>query len=109
MGEHSCLAEHVLVYNLGPVTIGDHTVVSQHAELCAGTHDYTSRVFQLLRPPIRVGSDCWIATDAYVAPGVTVGDRSVLGARSSVYKDMAPDMIYVGNPAKPIRKREIVD
>lgn len=109
IGDDCLIGDYSILYALGPITIGARSVISQYAHLCAGTHDYSSRVFQLLRPPIKVGSDCWIATDAYVAPGVTVGDRSVLGARSSVYKDMDPDMIYVGNPAKPIRRREIVD
>jgi putative colanic acid biosynthesis acetyltransferase WcaF len=109
IGEDALIGDYAILYALGPITIGDRTVISQYAHLCAGTHDYSSRVFQLLRPPIKVGSDCWIATDAYVGPGVTVGDKAVLGARSSVYKDMQPGMIYVGNPAKPIRPREIID
>jgi putative colanic acid biosynthesis acetyltransferase WcaF len=107
IGEDCLIGDYAILYALGPITIGDRSVISQYAHLCAGTHDYSSRVFQLLRPPIVIGKDCWIATDAYVAPGVTVGDRAVLGARSSAYKDMDADMIYAGNPAKPMRKREI--
>jgi putative colanic acid biosynthesis acetyltransferase WcaF len=107
IGEDCLIGDYAILYALGPITIGDRSVISQYAHLCAGTHDYSSRVFQLLRPPIVIGKDCWIATDAYVAPGVTVGDRAVLGARSSAYKNMDPDMIYAGNPAKPMRKREI--
>lgn len=109
IGADALIGDYAILYALGPIAIGDRTVISQYAHLCAGTHDYSSRVFQLLRPPIRVGADCWIATDAYVGPGVTVGDKAVLGARSSAYKDMDSGMIYVGNPAKPIRRREIVD
>jgi putative colanic acid biosynthesis acetyltransferase WcaF len=107
IGADCLIGDYAILYALGPITIGDRSVISQYAHLCAGTHDYSSRVFQLLRPPIVIGKDCWIATDAYVAPGVTVGDRSVLGARSSAYKNLDPDMIYAGNPAKPMRKREI--
>jgi putative colanic acid biosynthesis acetyltransferase WcaF len=107
IGENCLIGDYAILYALGTITIGDRSVISQYAHLCAGTHDYSSRVFQLLRPPIVIGKDCWIATDAYVAPGVTVGDRSVLGARSSAYKNMDADMIYAGNPAKPMRKREI--
>lgn len=107
IGDDVVVGDFAILYALGPITIGPRTVISQYAHLCAGTHDHTSRRFTLQRPPITIGADCWIATDAYVGPGVVVGDRSVLGARSSVFKSMDPDTIYVGNPAKAIRRREI--
>ena len=56
MGNHSHLADGVIVYSLGPVTIGDHTVISQGACLCAGTHDYTQPNLPLVRPSITIGS-----------------------------------------------------
>lgn len=107
IGDDCLIGDDSILYSLGTITIGDRSVISQYAHLCAGTHNYRSRRFELLRHPITIGNDCWIATDAFVAPNVKVGDLAVLGARSSVYKDMAPGMIYVGNPAKPIGKREI--
>ena len=62
----------------------------------------------LLRPPIRVGDDAWVAADAFVGPGVTVGARTVLGARASAFTDLPPDTICVGNPARPIKARVFV-
>lgn len=103
MGDWSSLGDHTIVYSLGQITIGDRTSVSQYAHLCAGTHDYRRKDMPLLCPPITIGDDCWIATDAFVGPGVTIGDRSVIGARSSVYKDIPPGKVAVGNPAKPIK------
>ncbi|MGH7178799.1 MAG: hypothetical protein ACREJC_15580, partial [Tepidisphaeraceae bacterium] len=73
--------------------------------LCAGSHDSTSTDYPLLRPSIAVGKDCWIAADAFVGPGVTIGDRTVVGARASVFSDLPGDVIAVGNPARPIRAR----
>jgi len=107
IGDDCLIGDDSILYSLGTIRIGPRSVISQYAHLCAGTHDYTSRVFQLLKPPIVIGSDCWIATDAYVGPGVTVGDGAILGARSSAYKDLQSGWIHIGNPAKPIKQREV--
>ena len=106
VGEHSAVGDHAILYCLGPVMIGRYVTISQYAHLCAGTHDTHNRAMTLLRPPITIGDDAWIAADAFVGPGVTVGARTVLGARSSAFKDLPPDVIAVGNPAKAIKPRE---
>jgi len=105
MGEYSCLAEHVTIYNLGPVTIGDHTVISQHAELCAGTHDYHSLVLPLVRPPITLGNGVWVCAKAFVGPNVTIGDNTIIGACAVVTRDVPEGVIAAGNPAKVLRPR----
>lgn len=101
------LADKVVIYNLGPVTIGAHSVISQGTYLCAGTHDYTLTDLPLLRPPIRVGSGVWIAAQAFIGPGVTIGDGAVVGARAVVMKDVEPWTVVAGNPARVIKKREM--
>jgi putative colanic acid biosynthesis acetyltransferase WcaF len=101
------VGDEAILYSLGVIRIGPRSSVSQYAHLCAGTHDYTSPDYPLLRPPITVGADCWIATDAFVGPGVTIGDRSVIGARAVVVKDVPPDQVAVGNPARCINRREM--
>jgi putative colanic acid biosynthesis acetyltransferase WcaF len=105
VGAHSMLAEGVKVYNLGPVRIGDHTVISQDAHLCAGTHDYTQPNLPLLRPPITVGSGVWVCAEAFIGPGVTVHDNAVVAARSVVVKDVPAGMVVGGNPARVIKAR----
>ena len=93
------------LYSLGPISIGDHSVVSQDAFLCAGTHDYTHPNLPLLRPPVAIGSGVWVAVEAFIAPGVTVGDNSVVGARAVVGKDVPPGVVVAGNPARVIKQR----
>lgn len=105
MGEHSVLADETIVYNLGPITIGDHTVVSQRVHLCAGTHDYKQSYLPLVRPPITIGSGVWVCADAFVGPNVTVHDNALVGARSVVMRDIEPGVIVSGNPAVVVRKR----
>ena len=54
--------------------------------------------------PIRIGNNVWIGFDACVLPGVTIGDGSIVGARSVVVEDVAPYTIVAGNPARVIRR-----
>ncbi len=107
IGDHTAIGDFAILYSLGRIKLGQFVTISQYAHLCAGTHDYTTVVMKLLKPAITIGDHVWIATDAFVGPGVTIGDRTILGARSSAFKDLPPDVIAVGNPAKPIKPRRI--
>jgi putative colanic acid biosynthesis acetyltransferase WcaF len=109
LADDCTIGDFAILYSLGRITIGQRAIVSQYAHLCAGSHDHTSRKFPLLTPPITIGQDCWIATDAFVGPGVTIGDRTVVGARSTVTRDLPPDVVAVGMPAKPIKPRVLND
>jgi len=101
------IGDHAILYSLGKITIGARTIVSQYAHLCAGTHDHTDRRFPLIRDPIYVGSDAWIGADAFIGPNVTIGRLAVVGARSSAYRDLDPETVYVGNPCRALKKREL--
>ena len=95
----------MVLYSLGEIHIGAHTVISQRSYLCAGTHDYTRPSFDISAPPIHIGDQVWIASDVFVAPGVSIGDGAVIGARSSVFHDLPEGMVCVGSPAQPLKPR----
>jgi len=103
MGRYSTLGDHTHVYNLGPIAIGEHTVISQNVHLCAGTHDHKDPSFPLVRSEIHIGSGVWIAADAFIGPGVSLGDNCVVAARSVVTGDAPADALIGGNPGKVIR------
>jgi putative colanic acid biosynthesis acetyltransferase WcaF len=109
LGAGAVVGDGVKLYCLGQITVGRRATLSQYAHLCAGTHDYTRRSFPLVTKPIVIGEEAWVATDAFIGPGVTVGDRAVVGARAVVVKDVPPDMVVAGNPAKVIKRRELRD
>jgi putative colanic acid biosynthesis acetyltransferase WcaF len=88
--------------------LGAYAVISQGAYLCAGTHDVDDPNFQLTTRPISIGERAWIAADAFVGPGVRVGEGAVLGARGVAFKDLEPWTIYAGNPALERRKRSVL-
>ncbi|HEY0009140.1 MAG TPA: WcaF family extracellular polysaccharide biosynthesis acetyltransferase [Tepidisphaeraceae bacterium] len=99
------IGDFATLYALGKITIGRGTVVSQHSYLCAGTHDYTRSTFDLLTPPIIIGQEAWVAADCFIGPGVILGNRCVIGARSSVFKDIPDDVIAAGHPANILKPR----
>jgi len=103
--DYCVIGPGVELFALGTITIGKHSVLSQRAHLCAGTHDYTDPRMPLLRLPIRIGDGAWICAEVFIGPGVNVGDRSVVGARSVVIKDLPPDSVCAGNPCRTIRPR----
>ena len=101
------IGDYAIIYSLGPIRIGARSIISQYAHLCAGTHDYADHTFRLIRSPITIGEDAWIGADAFVGPGVKIGDLAVLGARSSAYKNLEGGRIHVGNPARDVKERNL--
>ena len=107
MGNYSCLAQGVDCYNVAPVTIGDYATVSQRAFLCSASHNTNTLARPLVYSPVVIGTHAWICAEAFVGPGVTVGEGAVLGARSVAVRDLAEWTIHAGNPSRMIRKRII--
>lgn len=105
IGNFSWIGDDVVLYSLGDISIGSNTVVSQRSYICTGNHDYLSENFDIYAQKITIGSKCWLASDVYVAPSVNIGDGTVVGARSSVFKDLPANKVCIGNPAKPIKDR----
>jgi putative colanic acid biosynthesis acetyltransferase WcaF len=87
------------------VELGEKAVVSQGTHLCGGTHDIKDPDFQLVTRPILVGKGAWIAAEAFVGPGVVVGEFAVIGARAVVLRNAEPYGVYVGNPAQLVKQR----
>ena len=108
-GDETAIGERALIYILGRVTLGARVTVSHGAHVCAGTHDHTKPDFPLLRPPIIVGPEAWICADAFVGPGVTIGEGAIVGARAVAMKDVRPWTIVIGNPARETQRREITE
>ena len=105
IGDHAWVGDNVVLYSLGEIEIGAHAVVSQSSYLCAADHDYTDPTFPIRSRKITIGLEAWVAADVFVAPGVTIGQAAVIGARSSVFADMPAGMVCFGYPCKPVKQR----
>lgn len=106
LGRRALIAERVTCYNMAMIELGESALVSQGAHLCAGNHDMDDPAFQLIAKPIKLEPHSWVATDAFVGPGVVVGEGAVLGARAVAFSDLEPWTLYVGNPAQKRRLRK---
>lgn len=111
-GEHIYIGENVFI-NFGAVildctkvTIGSGTFLAPGVHIYAAEHplDAKERAVWENGRPVTIGKDCWIGGHTTICPGVTIGDRSVIGAGSVVTKDIPADSLAVGNPARIIRK-----
>ena len=93
------------LYCLGPVRISADVVISQGAHLCAGDHDIRDPAFPLRKRPLSVGQGVWVAAEAFIGPGVTLGDHAVVGARAVVMRDVPASAVVAGNPARVVGQR----
>lgn len=105
VGKFSCVGPNTQLYNKAPIVIGDNTVVSQGAFLCTASHDISDPCHALITAPIILKDRVWVAADAFIGMGVTIGEGAVVGARACVFKDVEPWMVVGGNPAKVLKKR----
>ena len=107
MGANATFGPNVDCYNQGKISIGSNTIVSQKTYLCASSHDYTQKGFPLTLNPIVIGNGVWVAADAFVGPGVIIGNKAVIAARAVVIKNVEENTIVGGNPAKIIKYRNL--
>ncbi len=107
LGSDSCIADDVDCYCVDKVRIGNNATVSQYSFLCTASHDFEDPVMPLTTAPITIGDGAWVCADVFVAPGVSIGEGAVVGARSSVFKDVAAWTVVAGSPAKFIKTRQL--
>ena len=100
IGDYSWIGEDVWIDNIGKVSIGSNSCVSQGAYLCTGNHDWSSETFDLKIGPIKIGNQAWVGAFAYLSPGVTIGDGAVISMASVVRGSIDSWTINSGNPAQ---------
>ncbi len=105
IGDWTSIGDDAWLYSIAPIKIGSHSVISQKSFLCTAGHDYDDPNFKTTTAAIVIGDGVWLAADVFVAPGVTIGESAVIGARSSVFHDMPARMICYGHPCVAIRPR----
>ena len=98
-----------VVLDVAQVKIGSRTMFGPNVQLYTATHPMNAKERASLlesAKPISIGEDVWIGGNAVVNPGVSIGDRTVIGAGSIVTKDLPSDVFAAGNPCKVIRSIE---
>lgn len=108
IGDNTWIGEGCYLYNLAQITIGSNVSIAHRNFFNTGGHDYNKTTFDIFAKPILIEDECWITSEVYISPGVTIGKGTVVGVRSLVFNDLPTGMVCYGNPAKPIKEREIV-
>jgi len=104
VGDHVWIGEEVTILSLAPVRIESSVCVSQRAFLCTGSHDFRKATFDLRTEPITLRTGCWVAAQAFIAPGVEIGEGSMVTAGSAVLENVPPRVIVRGNPAAVVKQ-----
>jgi maltose O-acetyltransferase len=100
---------HCVVLDVMKVEIGDHTLFGPAVQIYTATHPLDAAVRRRgleFAKPVAIGSDVWIGGAAVICPGVTIGNRAVIGAGSVVTRSIPSDVFAAGNPCRVIRTLE---
>ncbi len=89
------------------IYVGDYTMFGPNVTVATAGHpilpELREKIYQY-NAPVHIGRNCWIGAGALIMPGITIGDNTVVGARSVVTRDLPSNVIAVGNPCKVLRQ-----
>ena len=112
IGDHTFLGHAVSLSSSDSIRVGDHCLIASGVQIS----DYDGhpvdaarrRAGEVTPPegirPVRIGNDVWIGSNAIVLKGVSIGNRSVVGAGAVVTRDVPPDVVVAGNPARVVKQ-----
>lgn len=87
IGDCVWIGDEVFILSLARVKICDHVCVSQRAFLCTGSHDFSKKTFDLITNPITINSHSWIAAQAFIGPGTTIPEGTMVRAGQVVTRN----------------------
>ncbi len=106
IGERVFFNFNCVILDVTQVEIGSRSMFGPNVQIYTATHpmDHKERASMLeFAKPVSIGEDVWIGGSAVICPGVSIGDRSVIGAGSVVTKNIPSDVFAAGNPCKIIK------
>ena len=109
-GENVFFGPYVVVYGHGGVEIGAHSLIASHCVIVAANHTVPPpgeliRFQPDLPRPVKIGRDVWLGAGVKVLAGVTIGDGCIVGAGAVVTRDLPPQAIAHGVPARVVGQR----
>lgn len=109
LGQRVYFNFNCVVLDVCEVRIGDFTLIGPAVQIYTATHPLEAKLRRTreFAKPITIGSDVWIGGGAILCPGVTIGDRTVIGAGSVVTKSLPAGVVAAGNPCRVLRKGEV--
>lgn len=105
IGEDTSVGDRCFLDGRAKLTIGDHVDIASQVLIYNSEHDVNNEWFSPIEKPVRIGNYVFIGPRAIILPGVVIGDGAIVAAGAIVTKDVAPQSIVGGVPAKEIGKR----
>jgi len=114
-GDEICIGHNVFInqnctfYDLGGLYIGDDVMIGPNVSIITTGHplEPSQRRKVTIGKPIVIERNVWIAAGATIIGGVTIGENSVVAAGAVVTRDVPPNTLVGGNPARVIK--EVID
>lgn len=106
IGDHALISWNVVLmdtYRLPRDPAARRRALERRQAAARGVEGHQEEEAAAAASPIRIGNNVWIGFDACILPGVTIGEGSVVGARSVVAGDVPPYTVVAGNPARVVR------
>ena len=105
-GENVYFNVNCVVLDCAPVNIGSNVFIAPNVQIYTASHPLDAELRKTLENayPVTIGDDCWIGGNTVILPGIKIGNGCVIGAGSVVTKDLTISGVYLGNPAKLIKK-----
>lgn len=106
IGDYSSINEGVVLNGRAKISIGDHVHISPHVIINTGTLEYSKIGINRIHVanPVIIGDGVWLGSGVIVNPGVTIGENSVIGAGAVVTKNIPPNCLAVGIPARVVKE-----
>ena len=100
IGNFVSIDDHAYIKPRTKITIGDYVSIATFVHIIPGGHNVRSRHFDSDLAPVVIEHSAFIGADTFISKGVTIGQFSVIGARSTVMKSIPENSIAFGNPCK---------
>ena len=111
MGHMVSIGPYCVFSSKGDLVIGSDVSIGSGVHVVAGTHETTDPAVPIIQQTrvakgIRIEDGAWVGSGARILDGVTVGSNSIVGSLAMVNKDVPPDCVVLGNPARVVQKRK---
>lgn len=107
IGDDVSFGAYLHIWGMGGVTIGNRVMIGPHVAITSLTHDYTAPVMRntSIAMPVIIEDDVWIGAHCTILPGLRIGHGAVIGAGAVVTRDVPPEAIFAGVPARFVKFR----
>jgi acetyltransferase-like isoleucine patch superfamily enzyme len=110
IGDRTGIGDHCFFWGQGGIEIGSDVIFGPHVQIFSENHRFDDPTIPISRQgedrrPVVIGDDCWIGGRVTILAGVRIGGGCVIGAGSLVTKDIPPNSVAVGSPARVVRQR----